>query len=87
MRSMLAQDDADAFDRDGRAVAILAHERLGRMRELGEPVQAEKPAGAFDRVDEPEDGVEHLGVVGLLLETHEIDVELIEALARLGQEL
>jgi len=36
---------------------------------------------------EPEDGVEHLGIVGALLETHEIDVELIEPLAGVGQEL
>ena len=64
----------------------MAHERLGRMGELGEPVQAEKTASSFDGVDQPEDGVEHLGIVRLLLETHELDVELIEPLAGFGQE-
>jgi hypothetical protein len=48
------------------------------MRELGEPIKAKKPARPFDGVDQPEDGVEHLGIVGLLLETHELNVELIE---------
>ena len=37
-------------------------------------------------MNQPEDGVEHLGIVGLLLETHELDVDLIEALACFGQE-
>jgi len=50
-------------------------------------VRAEKPACPLDGVHEPEDGVEHLGIVGVLLETHEIDVELIEPLAGVGQEL
>jgi hypothetical protein len=61
-------------------------ERLGRMRELGEPVKANKSACPFDGVDQPEDGVEHLGIVGLLLETHELNVELIEPLAGFGHE-
>ena len=34
------EDDADAVDRDGSAIAILAHESLGRMGQPGEPVQA-----------------------------------------------
>jgi hypothetical protein len=80
------ENDADAFDRDGSAVAILAHESLGRMSELGEPVKAKKSARPFDRVDQPEDGVEHLGIVGLLFEAHEFTVELIEPLAGFGQE-
>ena len=37
-------------------------------------------------MDQPEDGVEHLGVVRLLLEAHELNVELIEALPGFGQE-
>ena len=43
---------------------------------LASRVQAEEAARAFDRVDQPEDGVEHLGIVGVLLEAHELDVEL-----------
>jgi hypothetical protein len=37
-------------------------------------------------MDQPEDGVEHLGIVRLLLEAHELDVELIEAFPGFGQE-
>ena len=80
------EDHAHALDRDRCAVAILAHQRFGRMRQLGEAGQAEKAARSFDGVDQPEDGVEHLGIVRLLLEAHELDVELIEALAGFGQE-
>ena len=80
------ENHADALDRDGRAVAILAHQRFGRVRQLGEAVQTEKAARPFDGVDQPEDGVEHLGIVRLLLEAHELDVELVEALAGFGQE-
>jgi len=57
------------------------------MRERFEPRQPEKAAGPFDRVDEAEDVAEDRGVVRLLLETHELDVDDVEALARLGQEL
>jgi hypothetical protein len=64
------QDDTDAIDRDRCAVAILPHERFGGMGEPGEAVRAEKPACPLYRVHEPEDGVEHLGIVGVLLETH-----------------
>ncbi len=53
---------------------------------LARRCQAEEAARSFDGVDQPEDGVEHLGVVRLLLEAHELDIELIEALAGLGQE-
>ena len=56
------------------------------MGQPGEPVQAEKAARSFDGMDQPEDGVEHLGVVRLLLEAHELNVELIEALPGFGQE-
>ena len=80
------ENDADALNRDGSAVAVLAHQRFGRMGELGEPVQAEKAARPFDGVDQPEDGVEHLGIVRLLLEAHELNVELIESLPGFGQE-
>jgi hypothetical protein len=38
-------------------------------------------------LDQPEDGVERLGVVGLPLEAHELNVELIESFPGFGQEL
>src|SRR5581483_7676351 len=80
------EDEAYAFDGDGSAVAILPHQRFGSVGELGEPRQAEKPARAFDRVYQPENGVEHLGIVRVLLEANQLKVELVETLAGLGQE-
>ena len=62
------------------------HQRLGGMRELGESRQAEKAASAFDRMHQPEDGVEHLGIVRVLLEADELDIELIETFVGLGKE-
>jgi hypothetical protein len=80
------EDDADALDGDRRAVAILPHQSLGRVRKLGQPREPEKAASPFDRVDQPEDRVEHLGIVGVLLEADELDVELVEAFIGLGKE-
>ena len=54
------------------------------MRERFQPRQAEETAGALDGVDEPEDVVEDLGVVRILLETHEFDVDHVETFVRLG---
>ena len=59
---------------------------FGRMRKRLEARQAEEPAGAFDRVNEPENIGENLGVVGLGLEADELDVDEIEVLVRFGQE-
>jgi hypothetical protein len=56
------------------------------MSELGEAYKSEEAAGAFDRMDQPKDGVEHLGIVGVLLESDELDVELVEAFIGLGKE-
>ena len=47
--------------------------------------QAEEAAGAFDGVDQPEDVAEDLGVVGLLLEAHQLDVDRVETFVGLGQ--
>ena len=80
------QDERDGLAGDRHAVAELAHQRFGGMRQRFEPRQPEKAAGALDGVDEAEDVVENLGVVGLLLETHELDVDHVEALVRLGEE-
>jgi hypothetical protein len=53
---------------------------------LASRTRPRKAAGPFDGVDQPEDGVEHLGVVALLLEAHQLHVEQVEALAGFGQE-
>ena len=55
------------------------------MRQRLEARQAEEAAGALDGVDEAENVGENFGVVGLLLETHELDVDHVEALVGLGQ--
>ena len=54
------------------------------MRERFEPRQTEKTASAFDGVNETENIVEDLGVVGILFETHELDVDHVETFIRLG---
>ena len=57
------------------------------MREGFEPRQSEKTAGALDGVNQPKDVAENLGVVRLLLETHELDVDHVETLVGFDQEL
>jgi hypothetical protein len=71
---------------DRHAVAELAHQRLGGVRQRFEPRQPKKAAGSFDGVDEAEDVIENLGVIGLLLETHELHIDQVEAFVRFGQE-
>ena len=79
------EDERHGLVGDRRAVAELAHQGLGGMRERLEPRQAEKAAGALDRVDETEDVVEDFEVVGIGLELDQLDVDDIDALAGLGQ--
>jgi hypothetical protein len=57
------------------------------MRQRLETGQAEKPARAFDRVDEAENVVEDLRVIGFLLEPNQLDVDDVEALVRFGEKL
>ncbi len=90
-QNLLDAVDGGENERDGFAgrlltVAKLAHQRLGGMRERFQPRQAEEAAGALDGVHEAEDVTEDLGVVGILLETHEFDVDDVETLVRLGHE-
>ena len=70
-----------------QAVAEPAHKRLGGMRQRFQPRQAEEPAGSLDGVDQAKDVAEDLGVVGILLETHELDVDHVETFVGLGHEL
>ncbi len=81
------EDERDRIAGHRHAIAELAHERLGGVRERFEPRQSKKAAGALDRVDKPEDVVQDLGVVRFLLEMYELDVNRIEALACFGQKL
>ena len=80
------QDQRDRLAGDRRAVAEIAHQRFGGMRQRFEPRQPEEAAGPLDGVNEAKDVVENLGVVRLLLEANELDVDDVEAFARLGQE-
>ena len=76
--SSCAQDFLDAIDggenqRHGlaghrHAVAKLAHQRFGRMRQRFQPWQPEKAARPLDGVDQPKDVIQYLGVVRILLE-------------------
>ena len=81
------QDEGDGLARHRHAVAELAHQRLGRMRQRLEARQAEKAAGALDGVDEPEDVAQDRLVAGLALEADELDVDNVEMLAGFGQKL
>ncbi len=80
------QDQRDGVVGHRHAVAKLAHQRFGGMRQRFEPRQPEEAAGPLDGVDEAEDVVENLGVVRVLLEAHELDVDHVEAFVGLGQE-
>ena len=80
------EDEGDGFGRDRHAVAKLAHQIFGCVRQRLQPRQREKAAGAFDRVHEAEDVSEDVAVVRLLLEAHEFGVDPVETLAGLGQE-
>ncbi len=80
------ENQRDGLRGDCDAVTKPAHQRLRRMGERLQPRQPEEPAGSLDGVDEAEDVVEDLGVVGILLETDQLDVDQVEALVGLGQE-
>ena len=56
------------------------------MSQSFKPRQSEKAAGSLDGVDQAEDVVEDLRVVGILLEANEFDIDHIEALVRLREE-
>jgi hypothetical protein len=56
------------------------------MRQRFQPRQIEEAAGTLDGVHQAEDVGENASVVGVLLETHELDVDDIETLVGLGHE-
>jgi hypothetical protein len=57
------------------------------MRQRFEARQIEEAAGSFDGVNQSEDVVENLRVVGILFKTHELDIDHVDALIRFGQEV
>src|SRR3546814_9619672 len=69
------------------AVAHLAQHILAGVRHTLETGQAEKSAGSLDRVHQAEDVAKQLLVVGILLELHQLDVQLRKAFVGLGQKL
>jgi hypothetical protein len=77
----------DGLAGDRPAAAEISHQRFGGVGQRLEPRQAEEAAGALDGVDQPKNIVEDLGVVRLLLETHELNVDDVEAFAGFGQEI
>ncbi len=80
------ENERDRVVGRGQPIAKLAHQSFGRVRERFQPRQIEEAAGAFDGVNEAEDVIEDLGVVGILLETHELDVHDVETFVGLGHE-
>ena len=81
------QDQRHRFGGDRHAVAEFAHQRLAGMRQRFEARQAEKAAGALDGVNQPENVIQNLGVVRILLEPHQLIVDRIQAFVGLGQKL
>ena len=81
------EDERHGFAGDAGAVAELAHQRFGSVRQRLQPRQIEEAARPLDGVDETKDLVENLGVVGVLLKAHQFDVNHIDAFVRFGQEV
>src|SRR5262249_13657457 len=79
------QDHRDGLAGHRHALAELAHQRLGGVRQRLEARQAEETAGPLDGMDEAENVVEDLGVIRILLEMHELDGDRVQALAGFGQ--
>ena len=86
MRSMEFRISETPSLGDRRAVAILTHQRFGGMGQRLEARQAEEAARALDRVNQPEDIVENAGIIRVLLELHELNVDDVQAFMRFGQE-
>ena len=83
--------DGGENDRHGvvggrQSVAEFPHHRFGGVRQGFQARQAAKSAGALDGVYEAENIIEDLGVIGILLEANELDVDDVETLVGLGHE-
>ena len=90
----LADDGFDAVDRrqdqrhlafGGRgAIAQLPDQRLRRMPDALQPVQAEEAGGALDGMDQSENAGNQRGVARIALELHELRFDAFEMLGRFG---
>ena len=69
------ENERDGVGGDRHAVAELAHQGFGGMRQRLEPRQAEEAAGALDGVDEAKDVAEDVGVIRILFEAHQLDID------------
>ncbi len=81
------ENERDGFGGDRHAVAELAHQVLGGVRQRFEPRQSEKAAGSFDGMNQTKNIAEDFAVIRLLLETHQFGVDLFEVLAGFGQKI
>jgi hypothetical protein len=72
---------------DQRAVAQALEQVLARMRDRLEPTEAQEPAGALQRVQDPEDVVEDGAITRSVFEGDEVEVEPVEHFARLDEEV
>ncbi|MGY2931041.1 hypothetical protein ACVWZ6_000643 [Bradyrhizobium sp. GM6.1] len=81
------QDHRHRLPRHRHAVTEFAHQRLAGMRQRFQSRQSEEAARALDGVDQPENVIQDLGVVRLLLELHQLIVHGVQALAGFRQKL
>ncbi len=82
------QHQADGIRRHGQhAVPHLAEHVLGGVGHMLQPRQAEKTAGALDRVHQAEDQRQRLAIVRRALQLHQGDVQVGEVFVGLGQEV
>ena len=81
------QDQRDGFSLDRHAVTEFAHQGLAGMRQRFEARQSQKAAGPLDGVNQAKDIVQNLGVVGVLLEPHQLIIDRIQAFAGFSQKL
>ncbi len=72
---------------DEMAVPESAQEVLGGVGQLLQAAEAQEASGPLNGVDGPEDAPEQLTRRGVLLERHEIPVQLVEVLGALNEEL
>jgi hypothetical protein len=81
------EQDVDRLARQAaRALAQQLEDVLHLMGEGGHALEAHGGAHALQRVRDAEDLVDRRAVVGLLLDAHDGEVELLQVLAALGEE-
>lgn len=81
------QNEIDFGIRGASLVAGLAQQRFGGMGQALQPAQVEKAAGALERLDETEDAGDAIGVRRVLLELHDLPLDLVELIVRFRQKI